>query len=202
MNTISEKVLSEIEQMQLKMDVLLNECEQRLNSLEQSLSQQESTVERKIVSDSALIETNNGQRKPVSKNRAANLAALQALMEQYPTVFSRESVRPLKIGIQEDLVADDKVSKSKIKRALASYVRSPQYLKSLQEGVDRIGIDASPAGKVTAEEAEHAKGKLKEFHQMRKQRKADQEKEARRKEKEERLSSKLDQLLTLNRQAR
>ncbi|MCD8513469.1 MAG: ProQ/FinO family protein [Nitrincola sp.] len=112
--------------------------------------------------------------------------------------FSRDNPKPLKIGIQEDLVADDKVSRTKIKRALASYVRSPQYLKSFEENADRIGLDGKPAGKVSAEEAEHAKSKLKAMQEARRERVKEQAREARKKEKEDRLSAKLDQLLTLN----
>jgi len=129
--------------------------------------------------------------KAKSKNRAANLAALQQLSEAYPNAFDRKNVRPLKIGIQDDLIADEKVAKNKIKRALASYVRSLNYLRSLQEGADRIDINGESAGKVTAEEAQHAKGKLKEINQARREQKREQEKQ-------ERMNSKLEALLTKN----
>ena len=96
-----------------------------------------------------------------SKNRAANQAALQLLCDAYPEVFNRENMRPLKIGIQEDLIADEKLAKNKIKRALASYVRSPYYFRSLKEGADRIGLDGKASGAVTESEAEHAICSLK-----------------------------------------
>ncbi len=129
--------------------------------------------------------------KAKSKNRAANMAALQQLSEAYPNTFDRKNVRPLKIGIQDDLVADEKLAKNKIKRALASYVRSINYLRSLQEGADRVDINGEPAGAVTAEEAEHAKGKLKEINQRRREQKKEQEKQ-------DRMNSKLEALLSKN----
>ncbi|WP_315983100.1 ProQ/FinO family protein [Aliamphritea spongicola] len=102
--------------------------------------------------------TSAAPSKSKNKNRAANQAALQLICELYPQVFNRKNVRPLKIGIQEDLIADEKLAKNKIKRALASYVRSPHYFRSLQEGADRIDLSGESAGTVTASEAEHAKG--------------------------------------------
>lgn len=110
-------------------------------------------------------------KKPAkSKNRAANQAAVAQISELYPNVFNRNAVKPLKIGIQEELLADEKLSKGKIKRALASYVRAPQYYKSLQPGADRIDLSGEAAGKVTEQEAEHAKKMLKEMRDKRQQR--------------------------------
>jgi ProP effector len=196
MSTIFEKVLSEAEHAAQRTEELLRECEQILEQAEYKRQR----VEIKKVSDSVNSEnsesaTAGGKR---NKNRAANIAAVQLLMDAYPDVFSRDKVRPLKIGIQEDLVADDKVSRTKIKRALASYVRSPQYLRSFQEGAERIGLDGQPAGVVTAEEAEHAKGKLQAMQDARRERIKEQAREAKQKEKDERLNSKLGQLLSLN----
>lgn len=127
--------------------------------------------------------------KAKSKNRAANMAALQLLMEAYPKTFDRNNVRPLKIGIQEDLIADEKVSKNKIKRALASYVRSLNYYRSLREGAERVDICGEAAGVVTKEESEHAKQKLKEINKARQDKRKEQERE-------DRMSMKLEQLVT------
>ncbi len=110
-------------------------------------------------------------KKPAkNKNRAANQAAVAQISELYPNVFNRNAVKPLKIGIQEELLADEKLSKGKIKRALASYVRAPQYYKSLVAGVDRIDLNGEAAGQVTEQEAEHAKAMLKNLREKRQQR--------------------------------
>ncbi len=130
-----------------------------------------------------------------NKNRAANQAAITLISELYPEVFNRENVRPLKIGIQEDIVADGKISKGKIKRALASWVRSPNYYKSLQAGADRINLQAEADGAVTEDEAEHAKSMLKKIREARNERIKQQKAEAREQQRQERFNSKLSQLL-------
>ena len=129
--------------------------------------------------------------KSKSKNRAANQAALQLICETYPEVFNRDNVRPLKIGIQEELIADEKLAKNQIKRALASYVRSPYYFRSLKEGADRIGLDGQPSGTVSESEAEHAKQQLKEVNKRRQQNQRQQKV----KQREDRISNKLEMLV-------
>ncbi|HEY5718566.1 MAG TPA: ProQ/FinO family protein [Motiliproteus sp.] len=128
---------------------------------------------------------------PKSKNRSANQAAIALIAETYPLAFSRDSVKPLKIGIQEDLVSDGKLAAGKIKRALASYVRSPLYYKSMQEGAERVDLEGKPAGLVTAEEAAHAKEMLKKIRQQRREQQLQQEKQAAEQQRQERLNSKL-----------
>jgi ProP effector len=173
---------------------MVDECERLLGNLELKKNRLNiKVIERNVVND---VVTPKSKSK--AKNRAANQAALQLLMETYPKVFNRDNVRPLKIGIQDDLIAEEKVAKNKIKRALASYVRAPQYFRSLQDGADRINLQGEPQGQVTAEEAEHAKGKLKEFHQHRREIQRENEKQQREIEKADRIHSKLDQLVALN----
>jgi len=134
--------------------------------------------------------------KNKAKNRAGNQAALVMLIETYPQAFSRTNIRPLKIGIQDDLVADEKIAKNKIKRALASYVRSPNYFRAMKLDADRIDLTGESSGKVTETEAEYAKTQLKEFHQRRRENQRVQEKEKKDQEKQERMSNKLEMLLT------
>lgn len=168
-------------------------CERLLARKEQEIISKHTFVERDVVNETATPKS-----RAKTKNRSANQAALKLLSETYPLVFDRNNVRPLKIGIQEDLIADGQLAKNKIKRALASYVRAPQYFRSMQEGADRIGLGGESAGKVTAEEAAHAKAKLKEFHQARREAQKAQEKAQREQEKTERLNNKLEQLVALN----
>lgn len=187
---------------------LLNECEQRLSALENKpLGAVEQTDESAVVNQTE--KTPEAKNRNRAKNRAANQAALLQLCETYPEVFSRENVRPLKVGIQEELIADEKLARNRIKRALASYVRSPQYLRSLQPGADRIGLDGSAAGQVSEEEAAHARDKLKAIKEMRREREKSERKEGRKEErkqavkaKEQRMNKKLDMLLQLNSRSR
>jgi len=179
---------------------LLGELDQLLEARERGREQQkmQQSESSKVNDEAGSAGADGGKAKSKSKNRAANQAAVQLLIDTYPQAFSRSQVRPLKIGIQEDLLADDKVSKNKIKRALASYVRSLAYYRSLQAGADRIDLTGATAGQVTEAEAEHAKGKLKELSRQRRERDKKRREEEREREKSDRLNSKIEQLMQLN----
>ena len=109
--------------------------------------------------EQVVTELSAAERKK-AKSRAANRAAVELLCETYPQTFSFAKPRPLKIGIQEDLVADGKLSQTKIKRGLASYVRAFGYLKSQTDAAPRIKVVGEAEGAVTADEAAHALTKL------------------------------------------
>lgn len=118
-----------------------------------------STVSEPITTEPVTPELTAAERKK-AKSRAANRAAVELLSETYPQTFSFAQPRPLKIGIQEDLVADGKLSQTKIKRGLASYVRAFGYLKSQTDAAPRINLLGEAEGAVTADEAAHAITKL------------------------------------------
>jgi len=194
--------VSDIETLQQRFEAMLLDCEKRLQALEGSRAHSVTSESKPVTDNEKSPEAKNRNR---AKNRAANQAALQQLCEAYPEVFNRDNVRPLKIGIQEDLIADEKLARNRIKRALASYVRNPAYLKALVVGAERVGIDGQASGSVTEEEAAHATEKLDQIKQERRERQKQERQQARQRaeqEKEERLSNKLDQLLELNRKAR
>ncbi len=182
-------------------NVVIEQTEQLLGELDHLLEQREQVRVDTPKQQSESVNVNDvestANTKSRSKNRAANQAALKLLMETYPKAFSRTEVRPLKIGIQEDLLADEKIAKNKIKRALASYVRTLSYYRSLLAGAARIDLNGEASGEVSAQEAEHAKGKLKEISRQRREREQQQRKEKAEKEKSDRLSSKLEQLVNL-----
>ena len=112
-----------------------------------------------IVPEPVVPEISAADRKK-AKSRAANRAAVELICETYPQTFSFAKPRPLKIGIQEELIADAKLSQTKIKRGLASYVRAFGYLKSQTDGAPRINLLGEADGAVTADEAAHALTKL------------------------------------------
>ncbi|MDB9972859.1 ProQ/FinO family protein [Oceanospirillaceae bacterium] len=123
-----------------------------------------SLVAEPVTSESAasgqvVPEITAAERKK-AKSRAANRAAVELICETYPQAFCFAKPRPLKIGIQEDLVADGKLSQTKIKRGLASYVRAFGYLKSQTDAAPRINLLGEAQGAVTADEAAHALTKL------------------------------------------
>lgn len=108
------------------------------------------------------------------KNRQANLAAMQLLLDAYPAIFNLESPRPLQVGIHEALATDGKLSKTKIRRALATYVRQSAYLHCLRTDAERIDLQGQPSGLVSNDESEHAKQHLVERQQKRQARLAKQ----------------------------
>ncbi|GAA0683881.1 hypothetical protein GCM10009104_06380 [Marinobacterium maritimum] len=185
--------MSDLINLQQEVESLLQECEHRLSAVEKRQRAAIGTTESQTVNQTANSKTR-------SKNRAANQAALEQLIEAYPQTFSRDNVRPLKIGIQEDLIADEKLARNRIKRALATYVRSLAYLRSVQEGAERIDLKGEAVGTVTAGEAEHAQGRIKEIQAQRRERQKeqrDQEQQQRKRQKEERLNRKLEALVNL-----
>lgn len=196
----TDAAIDRTEQLLDEFDRLLNAREQdRATQTQQTQqTQHKQQIESQNVTEAATTgnKATSGNNKPKSKNRAANQAAVQLLMETYPQTFSRNNVRPLKIGIQEDLLADDKVSKNKIKRALASYVRSLAYYRSLQAGAARIDLKGEPAGEVSEQEAEHARDKLKEANRQRREREQQRRAAQREQEKSERMNDKLQQLVS------
>jgi len=118
-----------------------------------------SEITGSVVPEPVVPEISPADRKK-AKSRAANRAAVELICETYPQTFCFAKPRPLKIGIQEDLVADGKLSQTKIKRGLASYVRAFGYLKSQTDAAPRINLLGEAEGAVTADEAAHALTKL------------------------------------------
>jgi len=190
--------VSELNDLRQRVEALLQECERRLSVVERQRSRMETGASARTTESGIVNQTANNKNR--SKNRTANQAALEQLIEIYPQTFSRDDVRPLKVGIQEDLIADGKLARNRIKRALATYVRSFHYLRAVKEGVDRIDLSGEAAGQVTAAEAEHAAARLQEIQAQRKERQKQErakQQAARQQQKEERLNRKLETLINL-----
>jgi ProP effector len=69
-------------------------------------------------------------------------------------------VRPVKLGIRNDLYAQSAISHRRIAAALRTYCNSVGYLKASVEGAVRVDLAGQPAGAVTATEAHRARGAL------------------------------------------
>ena len=74
--------------------------------------------------------------------------------------------------------------------------RAPNYFRAMKLDSDRIDLSGAASGKVTESEAEYAKLQLKEFHQRRKENQRIQEKQKKQQEDQQRISSKLEMLLS------
>jgi ProP effector len=89
---------------------------------------------------------------------------VELLKAHFPNCFRElKEIRPLKVGIKQDLVKqlsgrEDIVigDKACMVNSLAYYVNSVSYHKSMTEGSMRIDLDGQDAGPVTAEEARYS----------------------------------------------
>jgi ProP effector len=88
--------------------------------------------------------------------------AVAELAAAFPATFKLDPtlVRPVKLGIKDEVVAHSDVSRRRISAALRSYCNSVHYLRASTEGAMRIDLTGEPAGTVTATEARHATERL------------------------------------------
>jgi ProP effector len=112
-----------------------------------------------------MTEADNARgRRPFAKESAGDIMAV--LADLWPAAFSLEPRlrRPLKVGIDKDVLAlaGGAITPEELKVALGSYTGAKAYLKTLQEGAPRIGLDGKQAGQVSANDARHAGWLLKQ----------------------------------------
>jgi len=113
--------------------------------------------------------SNTPSQKQRRGERAREFVGL--LAERFPDCFSsdRQDVRPLAIGIQQDLRAalnaDPELAETPnwlIKQALARYTRAPAYLEAVMAGAPRVDLHGNPAGDVTDAARAHARARREE----------------------------------------
>jgi ProP effector len=88
--------------------------------------------------------------------------AISELAGAFPAAFTLDPmwVRPVKLGIRNDLYGQSSMSHRRIAAALRTYCNSVRYLKASVEGAVRVDLAGEPAGAVTATEALHARTAL------------------------------------------
>jgi ProP effector len=90
---------------------------------------------------------------------------LRILVKAFPRCFFRADHlrQPLKVGILHELLAHPhlEIAPVRLRRIIGVYANSHGYWTNTVEGCARIGLDGQPAGAVTADEAEHARGRLR-----------------------------------------
>lgn len=89
------------------------------------------------------------------------------LNSKYPECFVLNgAVKPLKIGIFQDLAADlaeaEFVSKRLLRLSLRHYTSSWRYLSAIKAGVPRVDLSGADGDAVEEQHAEHASEQLKE----------------------------------------
>ncbi|WP_136069266.1 ProQ/FINO family protein [Modicisalibacter radicis] len=123
----------------------------------------------------ALDEEQGSQSRLAIGEAPSPQALLDEWYRRYTDTFFKGHTRPLKVGIHEDLVANEPWPDKLVRRALACYVNLPRYLKAVRAGAERVDLAGQPAGTVTPGEARHAHKKLETLQaQQRKRDKAAQ----------------------------
>lgn len=128
-----------------------------------------------MTSDNTPSKARQRQRRPQAA-RPGNQPARQhpvltRLAELYPALFG-ETLRPLKRGIYQDLLAahGSELDKDGLKAALALHTRSTRYLNAVASGAQRHDLNGQPVEAVAPEHVHHA---LVEVFRRRQQRSAE-----------------------------
>jgi ProP effector len=101
----------------------------------------------------------------MSDNKQAELTRA-IFVDRWPQTFAgpRQSKRPLKIGIADDIhAAMPELSVFAIRQALGDYTWGRTYCENLKAGTPRIDLDGKPCGEVTHKEETHAQRRLAMF---------------------------------------
>lgn len=87
------------------------------------------------------------------------------LINTYPDCFSRETPKPLKRGILNDIVAGELWihSKKRLRQTLAYYTGSPFYQKSILQEAQRYSLEGEAIQDIIDHEKEYSKERLKRF---------------------------------------
>jgi hypothetical protein len=88
---------------------------------------------------------------------------LRGLVDRFPLAFSNlsDGIRPLKVGIYDDLVQATDLDPALLRRALRFYTGLTSYQRALTaEGAMRVDLAGAPVEPVAAEHAAFAQAKL------------------------------------------
>lgn len=115
------------------------------------------------------------------------------LVETFPACFCAEGeMRPLKIGIFQDLVervqGQKNLSKTQLRSALRVYTSSWRYLHGIKPGAVRVDLDGNPCGDLEEQHIVHARKQLEEAKarvQARRMAKQQERKQAQQQEKQQ-----------------
>jgi len=87
-------------------------------------------------------------------------ATIAALADLFPAGFLYERWqphRPLKIGIDQDLIATGVLTKQEVRAVLWVYTRHYQYFVAIARGGPRFDLNGQPCGEVTPAEQQQAR---------------------------------------------
>ncbi|SET15364.1 RNA chaperone ProQ [Thorsellia anophelis] len=107
------------------------------------------------------------QKEKFAKKIEINKSIIAYLSKKFPNCFALEGeIKPLKLGIFQDIIEDEAVaaefSKTNLRAALRYYTMSWKYLAAVKEGVNRVNLLGEASGIVDEKQSEHAKNQLEE----------------------------------------
>ncbi len=118
------------------------------------------TTETEATTEPSAPLSKKKQRKIVIKSAFGLLD--NELQEHYPLCFNRKALKPLKIGIYDDIRAEHpELDEKALKMALAIHCGSKDYLATLTEGNKRINATGDEIEPISEAGAIHAKERLK-----------------------------------------
>lgn len=98
---------------------------------------------------------------------------VELLEKEFPKCFSRKKPKPLKIGIQKDVVKSfqekhPEFSKLRIRHALGHYINSYQYRECFANAESRVDLEGKKASLLSEEDKQDALKKIEEIKSKRK----------------------------------
>ncbi|MFT2098184.1 ProQ/FINO family protein [Marinomonas sp. 2405UD66-6] len=111
------------------------------NSPEDTVTNKNHSSTQNASNTSTETATLTPEQKKRQKNQRNNRRLIKMLEDRYPKAFDWNQPKPLKVGIDQDMVLDDDFNASKQKRALAAYTRSDRYKKCLLSGQPRVDLE-------------------------------------------------------------
>ena len=104
------------------------------------------------------------RRRIMKPNITAAHATVELLAATWPRCFSIAfaSRKPLKVGIGKEIAAatEGALTPEELDAAMRLYTGAKGYLRTLQEGAQRVDLDGAPAGPVSATEAAFARKRI------------------------------------------
>lgn len=105
--------------------------------------------------------------QPKKKNRMKPVdpTKIPPLIEHWPELFteSEADIKPLKIGIFKDLVAEKTIKYGHLKKGISAYISRPAYWQKIIDGDCRYDKEGKPSGEILDKHREHARQKIKSY---------------------------------------
>lgn len=78
---------------------------------------------------------------------------LEKAREHWPHLFDKKNMKPLKVGINHDLIAENKLPENTVNFALWRFCKTWKYREMVKENATRYDKDGNPVGKVEKDQS-------------------------------------------------